>query len=361
MEYYNLEDLLSDDSFLRFVRKKASAAEHKHWVSWLKENSSHQILHDQAMQLIRFTSNSERNVPDPIIEINKIEKLIKPEEGHKVRDPIKKIIQSKRRKKNYWWVAAAAVAMIVLSMYMILDNFEVIDNEVAEVTTVQTSSEFLTSFGEKATLQLSDGSRIILNANSHLKNAFTGSAKGTRDIDIYLQGEAWFEIQPVNADGKYNRKIRIHTHDGVIEVLGTTFNVQTSKKGTRTVLEKGIIKIESFQENGVANSNSIIIEPGHMARYISGIEKIELIKVNPDIYTSWTRDVWVFDQTPLTEVAARIESVFGVEVIIPFERIQEKRISGSIGSENLQLIMNGISEAVDVSVTQLNNRIIIGG
>ncbi|REL33060.1 FecR family protein [Rhodohalobacter sp. SW132] len=361
MEDNYLEDLLSDDSFLRFIKKKASAAEHKHWVSWLKENSSHQILYDQAMQLIRFTSKSERNIPDPIIEINKIEKLIKREGSYKVKNPIKKLNQTKHRKKNYWPVAAAAVAMIVLSMYTIFENFEVIDYEVIEIPAVQTSSEFFTSFGEKVTLQLSDGSSIILNANSHLKYAFTGSAKGTRDIDIYLQGEAWFDIQPVNADGKDNRKIHIHTHDGIIEVLGTTLNVQTSKKGTRTVLEKGIIKIESYQENGVVESNSMIIEPGQMAWYMSGLEKIEVKEVDPDIYTSWIRDVWVFDQTPLTDVAARIEYVFGVKVIFPFENIQEKTISGSISSENLQLIMEGISEAVDISVAHLNNNIIIGG
>ncbi len=360
MEYNNLEDLLSDDSFLRFVRKKESVSEQMHWENWLKESSSHQILHDQAMQLIRFTSNNGRNVPDPIIEINKLEKLIKPGNTRKVRDTIKPFGKPKRREVNYWWVAAA-VAMIVLTLFTVLDSLEVIEDEVTEIATVYTSSEYLTSFGEKATLQLSDGSRIILNANSHLKYAFTGSAKGTRDIDIYLQGEAWFEIQPVNTDGKYDRKIRIHTFDGVIDVLGTILNVRTSKSGTRTVLEKGIIKIESYEKNGVAESNSMIIEPGHMAQYISGIEKIELKKVNPDIYTSWIRDVWVFDQTPLMDVAARIENVFGVKVIFPNKNIQEKTISGSISSKNLQLIMEGISEAVDVSVAHLNDKLIIGG
>jgi len=361
MEDNNLEDLLSDDSFLRFVRKKASVAEQKHWRNWLDENSSHQILHDQAVQLIRFTStsNSRRNVPDPIIEINKLEKLIKPGETQKSRDTKKTLVDSKHGKKNYWWVAAA-VAMIIFTMYSVFENFEVIDDEVTEIVTVQSSSEFLTNYGEKATLQLSDGSSIILNANSHLKYNFTSSAS-TLDIDIYLQGEAWFEIKPVNADGKFDRKIRIHTLDEVIEVLGTTLNVQTSNNGTRTVLEKGIIKIESYQENGTADSNSILIEPSQLAWYMSGLEKIEITEVDPDIYTSWIWDIWVFDQTLLADVAARIEYVFGVKVIFPFENIQEKTISGSISSENLQLIMVGISKAVDISVAHLNHKIIIGG
>lgn len=358
-----LEDLLADDSFIRYIRGTASGSEKNIWEEWAARDTLNRDLVRQARELMFFTSASQVHVPDPREELIHFEKFLQPSPPPlKQRRRKINLKQAPRRRRNYGWAAAAATVLILFSLSIFLDDSMYQDEGEQEIASVQTSSEFQTSHGEKASLQLSDGSRIILNANSHLRYSYVGTAAGTRDIDIHLKGEAWFDIRPVNADGENNRAIRIHTRNGLVEVLGTTFAVRASDDATRAVLEKGTIRIARLGNVDMDSGDlkEIIMYPGEMATLPAGNSNIELSSVNPDIYTSWIRDVWIFDQTPLTEVAERIRTVFGVDVSIASSELREKKLSGSIGSENLQIIRQGISEALDEPVFQQNGTVIIG-
>lgn len=352
---------MADDSFIRFIKGVASEHEQDHWENWQNLHTNHQVLIEQSKELIQFTAFEERQVPDPRAELKKLEFLIE-----RNNQALKKTrVNSRghipgRRTGSYWWFSAAAMVMVALSASFFFNQLGVPEVNETEQVTIHTKSEFHTSYGEKATLQLTNGSRIILNSNSNLTYSFTGTGGGYRVMDIHLRGEAWFDIIPDHTNG--DRIFRIHTPDGIVEVLGTTFAVQTSPKGTRAVLEKGKIRINSntLREIETEIDNAMIMMPGQMARLFSGSGKIELYDVNPDLYTSWIRDVWMFEQTPLIEVAQRIETLFGVTVEISSTELQEKTLSGSIGSGNLSLIKKGISEALNEDVFQRGNRIIIG-
>jgi hypothetical protein len=55
-----------------------------------------------------------------------------------------------------------------------------------------------------------------------------------------------------------------------------------------------------------------------------------------------------------------MEMVFGVEVNINPTTLRNKTLSGTIGSTNLQLIKESLSEALHVQVRQFENKVIIG-
>lgn len=359
MEFTTLEELLADDSFLRYAKGRATPEEKLQWDGWLERSEANRELFQQASELIRFMSGSVTRLPDPRQELSKLESFIQPGRSTKTKVGFRHV---KRKRGGYAWLTAAIITIVAVTLAFVIDQYAVAEEVEPQITTVQSTSEFQTSYGEKATFQLTDGSRIILNANSHLQYTYTGTSAGNRDIDIYLNGEAWFDVMPVNPDGGDSRKIRVHTHDGLVEVLGTTFAIYSNEAGTRAVLEKGNIAITRFaDEQAGIDTKPVIMQPGQMATLSPGGSGIELINVNPDIYTSWIRDVWVFDQTPVADVAERIKDVFGVNVTVMSDELLHERLSGSISSENLHLIKEGISEALQRPVSIINNTIIIGG
>src|SRR5688572_9543978 len=78
--------------------------------------------------------------------------------------------------------------------------------------------ELVTPNGQRATVTLGDGSRVVLNAGSRLRYA-AAIARGSRDV--YLDGEAYFEVTHDAA-----RPFRVHAHGSVAHDLGTRFTVR---------------------------------------------------------------------------------------------------------------------------------------
>ncbi len=353
-----LEDLISDDSFVRYLKGKASADEKERWESWKKRDPENKILLKQAEELIKFTEFEEGNVPDPHAELKKFEEASRRSGSPGFRKTGRHEIGRRQKTGTMIRAAAAILVMGVISIAFFLQYIQEPEGVAENDSVVYSSSEFQTSYGEKATLELTNGSQIVLNANSRLRYSYTGSHEQGQVMDIHLDGEAWFEIVPFGRDetGTY----RIHTEHGAIEVLGTTFAIQTSQKLTRAVLEEGVIRVDIDTTKSTEYEEGIVMTPGQMVEFHQDTGRIELREVNTDLYTSWIRDVWVFDQTPLIEIAERIETVFGVTVKIASASLKEETLSGSIGSKNLELIKQGISEAIGERVVQAEDVIIIG-
>lgn len=354
----SLENLLLDDSFVRFIKDMASKEEKLYWEEWQRQHCDHQVLVRDAKELIEFTDYDERRIPDPHVELKKLENSLKKPDLFPKKPGKMKMHRNRKRSGSYWLVAAAVIVCTVF----LIGVFQIMEKDsgpdLPEEFTTVSKSDYQTGFGEKAFLHLTDGSRIVLNANSHLTYSWSDAGRSGKNIDIHLEGEAWFDIEPHT--GEASRLLRVHTRDGIVEVTGTKFVVQTSSQGTRAILEEGEIRVQMPNDEDSELISRAILKPGEMAQLISGKNEIVLEKINPRIYTSWIRDAWTFDQTPLNQVAERIESVYGVKVNISSTELQNKTLSGTIGSTNLQLIKEGLSEALQVQVRQVKDTIIIG-
>lgn len=351
-----LENFLLDDSFVRYIKGVASEEEQIYWQEWQDKSPDNQVLVRHAEELIQFTEYNVQRIPDPQIELKKLETSLKKNSFFAKKNEDKNRFRTNKHVKSSWLAAALVLVIVSIGVFQFIG---IKGDDAALVDAVTSTSDYQTGFGEKAYLHLTDGSRIVLNANSHLSYTWSGFGVNGQQIDIYLEGEAWFDIEP--STGQKPRLLRVHTQDGIVQVTGTVFTVQTSSRGTRAVLKKGEIQItQESALHGVGNRQRAILEPGEMAQFFSETDQIRIENVNPEIYTSWVRDVWTFEQTPLNEIATRIETVFGVDVKITTTDLKERTLSGTIASTNLQLIKDGLAEALQVQVRHIDNEIIIG-
>lgn len=361
-ELNDLEQYMNDDSFVRWITGKASREDSERWESWESQSADRQALVSEARSIIRKAIDSEPAYPDPEKELRKLRLTIDQYDLQKELANFEKY----GRKNTPVYIAVAAVMAIIIGVMVLYNVIKKNDTNVDVSNSVASVQEFQTDYGQKSTLKLSDGSTIILNANSNLKFASDLDQKG--EVDIWLKGEAYFSIPHLT--GRNKRTLKIHTKDGTIIDLGTQFSVNTRSDSTSVALVEGQVKIAiatsvranngSYKDTAKNNSVEYTVNPSEVAVFKEGVKKVDLRHVNPELYTSWITNKLVFDHTPLWQIIRRIENTYGVKVVVDEPRLLNKTLSGSLANSNLDVLEEAMGHALKIPVYQQGKVVYIG-
>ncbi|KAA2241676.1 DUF4974 domain-containing protein [Chitinophaga agrisoli] len=166
------------------------------------------------------------------------------------------------------------------------------------VSTAVSYNTLNTPQGGQFQIQLSDGTRIWLNAASSIRypTAFTGHERR-----VEIRGEAYFEVARM-AESPFIVQV---DDRAAVEVLGTDFNVNAYKdeKSLNTTLLNGSIRV-----------NGVMIKPGQQAR-IRPSSEIQVIK-EADIIKAmaWKNGLFDFENAGLDEVMRQLARWYDIEV-----------------------------------------------
>jgi transmembrane sensor len=169
--------------------------------------------------------------------------------------------------------------------------------------TPPTPHSVTTSAGQRATIDLPDGSQVILAPNSELRYAVARDA-GPRELQ--LDGEAYFAVQHDVA-----RPFRVHTRRAVIEDLGTTFVVRAYPTDPRAhvAVRSGAVTIRARTAH---DSTVTTLRPGEAAAFDSSGSVVRLAG-NPAADWAWITGRLAFDQTQLPAVLAQLHRWYDVD------------------------------------------------
>jgi len=208
---------------------------------------------------------------------------------------------------------------------------------------------YATTFGETRTLRLSDGSQVVLNANSSLRVPRWGFGDKTREV--LLAGEASFSVMHTPSHQPFKVKTARNLE---VVVLGTEFTVFARKRGARVVLRKGQVRVQYHQ--GTAN-RQVVMKPGELMT-LDGKKGVALKKIeHPPLQPSWSEKRFVFDETPLREVAYLLEENYGLQVEIKDPELAERVLMGSFRADNVDQLLQSLSELLDIDVVRQGNRV----
>lgn len=201
---------------------------------------------------------------------------------------------------------------------------------------------YQTAYGEVRTLTLPDGSRVTLNANTQLRLPRWGFGTGTREV--WLAGEAEFSVRHLPA----HQPFLIHTPDSLtVRVLGTKFVVYSRLKGSKVALINGSVQLQS---NRHQRTKSITIKPGDVATYTEqGVFALRHRQPMP-AHTAWKEHRFVFENTPLTDIASQITEQFGVTVDITEPSLAQRRLGGTFTAQTAHELLMVVSQLLDVQV-----------
>lgn len=345
---YSTDQLLNNPSFVRWMEGDLNRREAKKWNQWVKKSERNRKQAIKAQQQLFGFSFEEPGLPDVQHEWDKVNRKITQNRNQKSIS--RQLYTGKQRDSLSILLKAAAVllvgAFVGFSVYL-YPELEPETQPVA-VNTIQTD------YGEKRTINLSDGSMIILAAKSKIAYKENWLEKSVKRIS--LEGEAYFSIAPREAKGE--PKFIVETEDGSASVWGTRFAVDTYGDGTRVVLEEGEVRI--LPDKAKSNEkNATSVKPGQMAHYIGAKNSVELKKVNPEVHTSWTTNKLYFDNTPLTVLINRIERTYGVEVLVEDQEILQRNLSGSVDFRSMEGLTSAVAELYEIQIHQSGETLFI--
>jgi transmembrane sensor len=323
----NFTRILFENNFKEWVLNPTNVDLSSFWEKWMAENpdSKEDIENFKRIILKMDDNKSSLDIQAEKKIWNDIKNTIAQSE-QKAEIPVVPLVNVYNNKSVYrrWMGIAAGLALMIMAAFFFIKKNE--PNDLMAKTT----------YGETRTLSLPDGSQVVLNANSSLtwKNAWTSG----KDREVSLKGEAYFIVNEQGKAGHRDRFI-VHTSDLDVEVLGTRFNVNTYRPQTQVILQKGSVEIKTSLNDVEKKYN---LTPGQRAVFDRNNDLLQISQVNSNVYVGWKDNRFVFDNTPLSEVAIMLENTYGIKVIVDNELIA-KQISGEIPTSERKAFLLALS------------------
>ena len=353
LKIHTTKELVENSSFQRMVKGRASQDEIEIWNEWIESSDQNRRLAKSAIaEILGF----EFKAPEkPDVE-QKWAELYRKTAGKQ-----KLSISSKRKdeRKLRWIFRVAAILLLTSMVGFGVYHFSDVQNSVTHLAQVTEEKTINTAEGEQKTLQVSNGSKVILNSNSTL--TYQMGLLHNETIEVVLEGEAWFDAKSDPSQKK--PEFAVSTPDGIIRDIGTKFLVTTQSEGSRIVLQEGRVEVEyrslnpNVREDNDENQKKFYVEKGELvefSRVNDGLLKRK--KVNPTLYTSWATGRMQLDETGIPEFAKNLEEDFDVKVKIVDPNLNGVTLDGAIYFKSLEDLIRSVGEVTGIPVYRSADR-----
>ncbi len=201
-------------------------------------------------------------------------------------------------------------------------------------------ADFATGIGEQRTIELADGSSVVLNGNTALSADFDTIQ---RELTLH-QGEATFTVKPDPA-----RPFVVGAHGGQIRAVGTVFDVDIRATETAVTVLEGEVNVTS----SLPTSASINAKANQRIRYTPAGTPAPAEAVDAAVETAWRRGKLIFNARPLSDVVAEIQRHRRGTIVLASSRLRSLEVTGVFEINDPESILRTIDETLGVSVTRL--------
>lgn len=282
-------------------RDHVSDEEHEKFGKWLQQSERHREIFEEMSALWGDLARLK--------ELNDIGEAFS-EQGRERSRPVA------RR-----WLAAAAASLLAIMFggeYWLQQGYR-----------APQSGEFATRTGEQRTLELVDGSSVILNTGSLLAVDFTHAERSVR----LLEGEAYFEVAK---DAR--RPFVVYAAHGAAKAVGTAFTVRVRDgMALEVTVEEGRVALLSMigpkpaaaSLEDIAHTTVTELTAGQSIIYNDEVEQLELIEAaDLNRKLSWRQGILAYAGEPLEDVVADISRYTDIKIEITESELRSLPVGG---------------------------------
>ncbi|WPP49761.1 FecR family protein [Catalinimonas niigatensis] len=242
---------------------------------------------------------------------------------------------------------AASLIFIILSTLFLFHYLNREEPQPREVSLLTKE----TQKGQKRTLNLTDGTRVVLNAESKL--TFPEHFSDTLRV-VYLSGEAFFEVEEDK-----NRPFVVQTSNIHIQVLGTSFNLHAYEEDslTQVALLEGKVSVQSAQENN--GKFAMELTPGEMSSYHKSGRNFTKDTFDIKAMSGWKDGILYFKDADYDKITRTLERWYGVEFTYKGNGKPIWRYNGEFDDQSLEYVLESISYACKFSYALKDTQVII--
>ena len=217
------------------------------------------------------------------------------------------------------------------------------------------ASNFLTiPRGGQFSLNLEDGTKILLNSDSKIKYPVKFIKGKKRQVEL-LYGEAFFDVS--SSKNNNGSEFIVSTKTQKINVLGTKFNVKSYSEDDiiTTTLVEGKVKVENGE-------NQILLFPNQQSKVDSNSAIIDVSDVDVSQQISWIKGLFSFNDTSLENIMHILSRWYDLEFIFKSANQKNFIFSGILertkSIEDILFIIEKTSSSNEINF-EINNKTII--
>lgn len=262
--------------------------------------------------------------------------------GHEDRSAIAthlKRIQELRRRRNRGKTGAALLSVLLAlgaSSWLWLEKPHFFQDMRAD---------YIAARGEQRSITLSDGSTILLDADSAVAVELTETE---RRIDL-LRGTAYFEVHPSPVP------FIVDAANGHSRVLGTAFDVSVTQEGANVTLARGSLQV-SLDDT----SASVVLKPGERIAYgDKGLGLPGVVDVSEAM--AWREGRFVFNNMRLADVLAQIERNRDGRIVLIGDALAGRRVSGSLVLADTDSALDAVQSITGFRMQKFGGRLVVIG
>lgn len=200
---------------------------------------------------------------------------------------------------------------------------------------------------------LEDGTEVILKPQSSLSHPEHFSEKSRI---VYLSGEAFF-----NVSKNPSKPFFVYAGELVTRVLGTSFNVRSfnSAQSIEVSVVTGRVSVYENSKKSPQARNGIILNPNQKIRFDKDAKVLvpELVEEPVVVNPPEKKSLFIFEETPLPQVTAMIQEVYGIEIVLETPALETCVFTGDINDlplySQLKLICKSINASYELRGTTL--------
>ena len=319
---WTIQDYLADESFVSFCFE-ADPTAIAYWEQVQQETPSLiptiQKAKQACLQLTAMPTSQERQ--DDFEKLQQQLQDIQQETRGKVIPLFGGRLLSAKR----IWTGVAAIVALVAGTYWFMNEHKTADKP--EVF----AKVYSTGFNERKDIQLPDGTTVTLNAFSQLK-VVEGYNKDKRCI--YLDGEAFFDVWHDAA-----KPFVVYASNTATTVLGTSFKIRnySADKSCMIMLSTGKVSVVTTVK-GKQTEETLL--PGN--EIVATENDFKKIDFDSNTISNWKNKRLVFREADEKEIAARLNDIYGVHIIIDPKHAKPILFTGEFNGKDVAEVLDAI-------------------
>jgi transmembrane sensor len=290
---------LDFDKLGRFLAGESSPEEAAEMRRWLAE-------HPHDAKFVEALDAAKLMAMDKSLDVDAALRRVK--QRARTRSPVRLVT-----------FAAAAVVLLVAGAIV-----------VSEKVTTFRGNVYTSGVGQRDSVVLADGSRVLLGPASRLVVRRNGR-------EVSLVGEAFFSV--FHDD---RRPFTVRAGDAVIRDIGTEFSVHNDSAESslvRVVVREGAVALTHAADSVTLRRGDVgIVDTGGAVRANRGAAT--------DDDLAWTRGRLVFRNAPMPELSADLRRWYGVELRVTDTALLSRHFTGSFDGEPADRVLDVIALAL---------------
>lgn len=293
--------------FVLLASGEVSNADRQRWLDWRAADPAH----EQAWQRAQATSERFATIP-----------------RSGVRAALSALAQKSRLQRKF------GVPLILLCGVAVAGWQYYRHNDI--------SADAVTAIGEQRTLQLPDGSRLVLDTNSAIDIEFSRSERVIR----LRRGRIMIETAHRPEDR--GRPFSVASDAGRITALGTQFTVEQSGPDTRVVVLEARVSIAAAERPGAGH----VVQAGRTARVTHDAIEQSLSSVSDG---SWSRGMYVANDIGLCDFLAEIGRYRATSIVCDPSAVA-LHISGAFPLRDTDRVLAALGDTLPIEIEHTHGR-----